>query len=206
MKMMIWGFNFLNMKKIIFMVFMCLSLVASGQTYLDSLYQQVEKDKYEKAEKEKTRLTEAVNMLLRKTDGEEVIGGYTFIKSNYGYYVLTDCPREKYRKFSHNFFRETNSKPSYGKYSKPRNGKDWEIRKDDIYINTYYAEEIGVLCLKITTDVLQLRNPFIYTSSIENNIYVGSGCDYYNILSHIRFEAARARAIIGARVRSGRYF
>lgn len=187
------------------MVFMCLSLVASGQTYLDSLYQQVEKDKYEKAEKEKTRLTEAVNMLLRKTDGEEVIGGYTFIKSNYGYYVLTDCPREKYRKFSHNFFRETNSKPSYGKYSKPRNGKDWEIRKDDIYINTYYAEEIGVLCLKITTDVLQLRNPFIYTSSIENNIYVG-GCDYYNILSHIRFEAARARAIIGARVRSGRYF
>ena len=32
MKLMIWHFNFLNMKKIIFMVFMCLSLVANGQT------------------------------------------------------------------------------------------------------------------------------------------------------------------------------
>ena len=185
---------------------MCLSLVANGQTYLDSHYQQIEKDKHEKAEKEKTRLINAVNVLLSKTDGEEVIGGYTFIKSNYEYYVLTDCSREIYRKFSHNFFRETNSKPWSGKYSKPRNGEDWEIRKNDIYIHTYYAEEIGVLCLKITTDVLRLRNPFISIVTIENDMYVVGGCDYYNTLSHIRFETARARAIIGARVRSGRYF
>ena len=31
-KLMIWGFNLLSMKKIIFMAFMCLSLVANGQT------------------------------------------------------------------------------------------------------------------------------------------------------------------------------
>ena len=36
-KLMIWHFNFLNMKKIIFIVFMCLSLVANGQTAAISL-------------------------------------------------------------------------------------------------------------------------------------------------------------------------
>ena len=36
-KLMIWDFNFLNMKKIIFIVFMCLSLVANGQTAAISL-------------------------------------------------------------------------------------------------------------------------------------------------------------------------
>lgn len=192
------------MKKIVILMLIICPHIVWGQSYLETFYQEEEKQKQEKAAEHKAFLTETVNMLLGDTDGEEVIGGFSFVKSNYGYYVLTDCPREKYRKFSHNFFRETNSKPLYGKYSKPRNGEDWFVTlKDGIMVGTYYAEEIGVLCVHITKKCCVTPFRTRIDGEYLDSFYNGS-TNYID--THIRFEAARARAIIGARVRSGRYF